>query len=133
MPDGVGKSEYPMLDKRIGVELEGSELDRLLIRGSKEVKPFLVQHPEELARMTEGDRMYVTDQSLSPRMRAERLFQNLRRVEIHLRHIEKMRSVDIPGVALVHEHDCPADVIEAAERKWGSRIPFTKPDPPLCG
>ena len=133
MPEGVGKSEYPMLDKRIGVELEGRELDRLLIRGSKNVKPFLDQHPEELARMTDADRMFVSDQRISDRKRAERLFENLRRVEIHLRHIEKMSPIDIKDVSLVHEHDCPADVIEVAERKWGSRIPFTKPDPPLCG
>lgn len=83
--------------------------------------------------MTEGDRMYVTDQRLSDRKRAERLFENLRRVEIHLRHIEKRSSVDVPGVRLEHEHDCPADVIEVAVGRWGSRIPFTNPDAPLCG
>ena len=133
MPTGVGLSEYPMLDKRIGVELKGSELDRLLIRGSREAKPFLDQHPEELARMTESDSKFVTDQRIIDRKRAERLFENLRRVEIHLRHTEEMKSVGVQDVYLFHEHDCPADVIEAAERRWGSRIPFTKPDPPLCG
>jgi peptidoglycan hydrolase-like protein with peptidoglycan-binding domain len=133
MPSGVGRSENPMLDKSIGVELEGGELDRILIRGDKKSDPFLKQHPEELARMTEDDRKYVSDPRTSDRKRAERLFENLRRVEIHLRHTEKLRSVDVPGVGLVHEHDCPADVIEAAEHRWGSRIPFTRPDPPLCG
>jgi subtilisin family serine protease len=133
MPNGVGRSENPMLDKSIGVELEGGELDRILIRGDKKSDSFLKQHPEELARMTEDDRKYVSDPRMSDRKRAERLFENLRRVEIHLRHTEKLRSVDVPGVGLVHEHDCPADVIEAAEHRWGSRIPFTRPDPPLCG
>ena len=133
LPNAVGMSEYPMLDKRAGVELEDSALDRLLILGNREVKPFLDQHPDELARMTEDDRKFITDQRQSTRLRAERLFQNLRRVEIHLTHYEKLRSVDRPDITFVHEHDCPADVIEAAERKWGSRIPFTKPDPPRCG
>jgi hypothetical protein len=133
MPDGVGRSENPMLDKSIGVELEGAELDRILIHGDKKSDPFLKQHPEELTWMTEDDRKYVSDPRISDRKRAERLFENLRRVEIHLRHTERLRSVDVPGVGLVHEHDCPADVIEAAEHRWGSRIPFTRPDPPLCG
>ena len=148
MPSGVGLSEFPKLDVRPGVELEGAMLDRVMIHGgvkfecNKEAEdknkapdkgPFVSQCPEELARMTEGDRMYVTDQRLSDRKRAERLFQNLRRVEIRLSHYRKLSPVDIPDIALVHEHDCPADVIEEAERKWGSRIPFTKPDPPLCG
>jgi hypothetical protein len=148
MPSGVGLSECPKLDVRPGVELEGAMLDRVMIQGGVKFEcckkaedknkapdkgPFVSQCPEELARMTEGDRMYVTDQHLSARNRAERLFENLRRVEIHLRHIEKWRDTGVTLVELVHEHDCPADVIEAAERRWGSRIPFTKPDPPLCG
>lgn len=83
--------------------------------------------------MTEEDCKYVTDSRLTDRRRAERLFENLRRVEIHLSHCEKLRSGEFPDVELVHEHACPADVIEAAERKWGSRIPFTKPDQPVCG
>lgn len=145
MPSGVGLSELPKLDVRPGVELEGAMLDRVMIHGgvkfldlecSKKAGdkgPFVDQCPKELARMTERDQKYVTDQSISNRERAERLFENLRRVEIHLRHIEKRSNVDVPGVNFVHEHDCPADVIEAAERWWGSRIPFTKPDPPVCG
>ncbi|MGH8059258.1 MAG: hypothetical protein ACREOH_18820, partial [Candidatus Entotheonellia bacterium] len=111
-------------------------LDRVLIHGDKKAKdkrPFLEQYPKELARMTEDDRKDVTDARMSDRERAERLFENLRRVEIHLRQREKLRDVDLPGTDLVHEHDCPPDLIEAAEPEWGSRIPFTKPDPPLCG
>ncbi|MBN1605633.1 MAG: hypothetical protein JW940_03330, partial [Polyangiaceae bacterium] len=95
-------------------------------------RPFLDRYPEELARMTDDDRKYVTDRRVSDRKRAERLFQNLRRVEIHLVKREPLAGAVVPTTMLVHEHDCPADVIEAAERKWGSRIPFTKPDPPLC-
>lgn len=127
MPTEVGRSELPKLDVRPGVELEGSKLDRVMISS------FIEQHPDELARMTEDDRKVVTDMRMSPRKRAERLFENLRRVEIHLRQREKLRDVDVSGTSLVHEHDCPPDVIEAAERQWGSRIPFTKPDPPICG
>ncbi|MCI0428832.1 MAG: hypothetical protein L0Z46_12540 [Nitrospiraceae bacterium] len=136
MPSGVGLSENPKLDVRPGVELEGAKLDGVMIHGDKKAedkRPFLEKHPYELARMSEDDRKYVTDARTSDRKRAERLFENLRRVEIHLRQREKLRDVDVPGTYLVHEHDCPPDVIEAAERKWGSRIPFTKPDPPLCG
>ena len=151
MPSEVGKSEYPMLDVSPGVELEGPKLDRVMIRGGVKFKcserdpevhkqaadtadkPFLEQCPKELPRMTEDDRKYVTDSHRSDRDRAERLFENLRRVEIHLRHEEKLRDVDVPDTRLEHEHNCPPDVIDAAERKWGSRIPFVKPDPPLCG
>jgi monoamine oxidase/subtilisin family serine protease len=152
MPAGVGLSELPKLVKAPGVEIEGVELDRVIIHGGVEIecseldrvnihgdkkaadkRPFLEQCPKELARMTEDDRKYVTDARMSDRNRAERLFQNLRRVEIHLRQREKLRGADVPGFYFVHEHDCPPDVIEAAERKWGSRIPFTKPDPPVCG
>lgn len=145
MPSGVGLSELPKLDVRPGVELEGAMLDRVMIHGgvkfldlecSKKAEdkgPFVDQCPKELARMTDDDRKYVTDARMSDRKRAERLFENLRRVEIHLRHIEKRSSVDVPGVDLVHEHNCPADVIEAAGGLWGSQIPFTKPDQPVCG
>ena len=82
--------------------------------------------------MTEDDRNYVDDVHMSDRKRAERLFQYLRRVEIHLQH-EEARDVRITYTDLEHEHNCPSDVIEAAENTWGSRIPFTKPDPPVCG
>lgn len=151
LPAGVGLSEFPKLDKRPGVELKDPMLDRVMIHGGvklqcnpkaqDENKPlgkapfgsFVDQCPQELARMTEEDCKYVTDSRLTDRRRAERLFENLRRVEIHLSHCEKLRSGEFPDVELVHEHACPADVIEAAERKWGSRIPFTKPDQPVCG
>lgn len=134
MPKGVGKSENPRLDDRFGNELEGTALDRAVIRGdpTRGVKPLLEKHPEELARMTAEDRQFVTDPTKSTRNRAERLFENLRRVEIHLRNRERLRGATIASHYLAHEHNCPNDLIEAAERKWGSRIPFTKPDPPLC-
>lgn len=151
MPQGVGKSEFPMLDVRPGVELEGPMLDRVMIHGGVKFKcdpkaqdknkalekgafgRFVDQCPEELTRMTEEDRKYVTDSRMSDRKRAERLFENLRRVEIRLSHCEKLRPGEFSDVQLVHEHDCPADVIEAAEREWGTRIPFLKPDQPVCG
>ena len=134
MPAAVGKSEYPRLANRIGDELEGAEIDRILILGDKRLttKPFLVEHPEELARMTFEDQKYVTDKGVPVHRRAARLLENLRRVEIHLTQTERLRGADVPGFYLVHEHDCPEDVVEAAERRWGSRIPFTTPDPPLC-
>jgi hypothetical protein len=148
MPSGVGLSEFPKLDVRPAVELEGAMLDRVMIHGGVKFEcneeaedknkvpdkgPFVSQCPKELARMTEGDRKYVTDSRLSDRKRAERLFENLRRVEIRLSHCEKLRPGEFSDIKLVHEHDCPAEVIEAAERKWGTRIPFLKPDQPVCG
>ena len=148
MPLEVGLSECPKLDIRPGVELEGAKLDRAMIKGGLKFEcckidrvvitgeksgPFVEQCPGELARMTANDQKFVTNRRISERSRAERLFQNLRRVEIHLLQREKLHPIDIPGTTLVVEHNCPADVIEAAERKWGSRIPFTQPDPPVCG
>ena len=140
-------SECPKLDASPGVELEGAKLDRAMIHGGVAFEccefdraatqagkkgPFVEQCPAELARMTDTDRKFVTNSGFSDRKRAERLFENLRRVEIHLLQREKLRDIDVPGTRLVHEHNCPAEVIEAAERQWGSRIPFTKPDPPIC-
>jgi hypothetical protein len=135
MPKGTGRSEYPKLDDRLGKELEGGALDRAVINGDAalSVQPFLDDHSEELARLTDEDKKYITDKRISVRKRAERLFENLRRVEIHLKHVEPLKGPVIEGFYLEHDNDCPSDVIEAAERKWGSRIPFTKPDPPVCG
>ena len=147
MPSGVGMSECPRLEERPGVELEKAKLDRAMVRGgfvfeccereptasqADKSLPFVKQCPTELARMTENDRKFVTNSGFNDRSRAERIFENLRRVEIHLLQREKLRDVDHPGTRLEHEHNCPPEVIEAAERQWGSRIPFTKPDPPIC-
>jgi hypothetical protein len=134
MPQVVGRSENPMLNDRLGAELEGVALDRAMILGDTAlgVKPFLEDHPEELARMTDEDRKFVTDKRNPVRDRAGKLFENLRRVEINLKHREALRGATIASYTLEHEQNCPQDLIEAAERKWGSRIPFTKPDPPLC-
>jgi len=134
LPTGVGLSEKPELDKQSGVELEGAALDRRMIHGDKKAddpRPFLEQCPLELGLMTDDDRKYVTDARMSDRKRAERLFENLRRVEIHLQHYEALDS-SVTYTDLEHEHNCPPDVIEAARQKWGSGIPFTKPDPPHC-
>lgn len=147
MPAGVGRSECPKLEERPGVELEKAKLDRAMIHGGVVFEccerapslaqgdkqgPFVKQCPTELARMTEGDRKFIVNKGFSDRNRAERLFQNLRRVEIHLLKREKLRDVDMPGTRLEHEHNCPSEVLQAAERKWGPQIPFIKPDPPLC-
>lgn len=147
MPSGVGLSECPKLEERAGVELEKAKLDRAMVRGgvvfecckldrvvpdSDKKGPFVKQCPTELALMTEADRKFVTNSGFSDRRRAEKLFENLRRVEVHLLQREKLRDIDVPGTMLVHENNCPPEVMEAAERHWGSRIPFTKPDPPIC-
>jgi hypothetical protein len=140
----VGSSEYPHFDKLVidpttpfttevwkrlkSVELEGSELD------DRVLGEFRDQHPEELTRMMPEDRRFIEDASKSKRDRAERMFQNLRRVEVRLRKIKKFDSGPIPvkDVAYEREQECPQDVLEEAERKWGTRIPFTKAPPPLC-
>jgi hypothetical protein len=134
MPSGTGRSERPMLDNRLGRELEGDALDRTLVLGDKKlgVSPFLDENKDELTRMTVEDQQFVTDKSKSIRSRAARLFENLRRVEINLKHFKPARPGSLRTFNLKHEHNCPDDLIEAAERTWGSRIPFTKPDPPLC-
>jgi hypothetical protein len=134
MPKGVGRSENPRLDDRFGRELEGAALDRAMINGDTALglKPFLDANPDEAARMTTEDKQYITDTRNTLRNRAERLFENLRRVEIHLRKYEKLKDTPITSFVLKHEHNCPTDLVEAAEKKWGSRIPFNKPDPPIC-
>jgi len=134
MPQAVGKSEQPVLNDRLGKELEKPALERAIINGdaSLGVKPFLDDHPEELNRMTEEDQKFVQDKTKSVRDRAERVFENLRRVEINVRHREKLPDPKIVTIDLRQERPCPKDLIEAAQRKWGSQIPFNKPDPPLC-
>ncbi len=147
MPLGVGLSECPKLEASPGIEIEGTQLDRAMIRGGVKFEcceinhlkiqgdkkgSFVEQCPAELTRMTEDDRRFVTNPRFSDRNRAERLFQNLRRVEIHMIKMEKVRGVDRPDIEFRHEHNCPPEVIEAAERRWGPQIPFTKPDPPIC-
>ena len=139
-PAGAGLSEKPKLNDAIGREIEGDALDRILIFGkpgndSTRVLPFLTENPKELERMTIEDQKFVTDPNKTPRQRAERLFENLRRVEIRLRKNEPLHGATFKDAYLEYVHPCPNDVIEAAERHWGSRIPLrlTKPDPPLCG
>jgi hypothetical protein len=133
-PTAVGMSERPRLDNRLGGELEGTALDRAILDGDKKlgVKPFLEQHPDELKRMTDEDQKFVSDKSKPPRQRAERLFENLRRVEINLVRVDPVLPGSISVTNLEHVHNCPKDLVEAAERKWGSRIPFFKKDPPIC-
>ena len=134
MPTGTGLSEHPKLDDKLGQELEGSALDRAIILGNKDlnVGPFLDKHKDELTRMTDEDRKFVTDKTKSIRSRAELLFQNLRRVEIRLNYLEPYRGGKVTLYDLVHEPTCADDLIAAAESKWGPRIPLLKPDPPLC-
>jgi hypothetical protein len=135
MPTAEGRSEKPILDDQSGKELEGAALDRALILGIPtrvpKLKPFLEEHPKEPSRMTAEDLQFITDRRNTSRNRAERLFENLRRVEIRLER-PVPRGVTLPDYELEYVRPCPDDLIEAAERQWGSRIPFTKPDPPLC-
>lgn len=146
MPSGVGLSEFPRLERTPGVELEGSELDRVMVRGSLKGRdfkfkcggkgadkgadkgPFVDQCPAEKARMTEPDRSFVTDQTRSDSQRAERLFENLRRVEVHLVKWEKLSGA-VSKIDFVHEHDCPREAMDAALRHWGTRVMF-RPDQP---
>jgi hypothetical protein len=140
----LGKTELPTLTKatlekgpatlepwkRLKVEeVEGDELDTAV------VGKFREEHPEETARMMPADRAFVDDASKSTRKRAERMFENLRRVELVLDWTERIQGKDIPqkDIGFERDDDCPQDVIDEAERKWGTRIPFTKAPPPLCG
>ena len=134
MPTGVGHSEKPTLNDKLGRELEGAALDRAIIDGDPalKVKPFLEENPKEAARLTDEDRAFINDTKNTLRKRAERVFENLRRVEICLRHRRKFKETPFQSFILQHERPCPKDLVEAAERKWGPRLPFNRPDPPLC-
>jgi len=141
-PPPIGKTEFPLLEtvtlgkdgpvarpwERLQIkEVEGDALD------SAVVGKFRKEHPEENTRMTDEDRAFIENPGHSTRARAERMFENLRRVEINLSHFEKFKDVPHEGVELVRDDDeCPTDIAEAAEERWGSRIPFVKADPPLC-
>jgi hypothetical protein len=133
MPKGIAESERPRLVDRHGREIEGRDLDRLLVDGdtTQGVKPFVEQYPGELRWMTEGDRAFIQNPKEKRRDRAARLFEYLRRVEITL--ARRIKAVKLPDFALYPVAACPDEVRHAAERKWGTTIPFTRPDPPLCG
>ena len=85
--------------------------------------------------MMPADRAFIDDAGKSTRQRAERMFENLRRVEVLLDWTEQIKAKDVPVHDVGYERDenCPEEVIHEAERKWGTRIPFTKAPPPLCG
>lgn len=135
LPTGVPESEMPMLKDRHGREIEGRDLDRLLIDGDKKlgVRPFLDQYPHERDWMTKGDRKFIENDRKRTRDRAERLFENLRRVEIHVIRHEPYKGGSIADTELRREPVCPDAVKEAVAGEWGTMIPFTKADPPLCG
>ena len=140
-PPPVGKTEFPLLEKyelsktgpvtrpweRLQVkEVEGDELDTAILGR------FRQQHPEETTRMTDEDRAFIENASHGRRARAERMFENLRRVEINLKRVEMLKDTPHKSYYLERDDECPTDIAEAAEEKWGSRIPFVKADPPLC-
>jgi hypothetical protein len=135
MPDPVGVTEKPELKTPTGAEREGADLDHYILWGDpKEEDPrsFLEKNPNELNRMTDEDAKLVRDVRLTDRARAARLFENLRRVEIHVVHEEELGG-RVRYTTLVHEEDCPADVHEAAQNHWGLQLPLFKADPPICG
>jgi hypothetical protein len=136
MPQGVGRSERPKLNDALGKELEGAALDRALINGDTKlgVKPFLEENDDELKSMTDDDQKFVLDKSKSVRDRAERLFENLRRVEINLKQRQMLKDAKVPSTVLEHLRTCPKDLMDAAEKQWGpvSRLTFQRRDPPIC-
>jgi hypothetical protein len=140
-PPALGKTELPTLTKYVlakdgpitepwkrltEVEVEGNELDAAIVGDFRE------NHPEETARLMPDDRAFIANASHGTRKRAERMFENLRRVEVILQRKEKLKDLPVHGYELNRDDECPQDVIDAAERKWGTRIPFTKAPPPLC-
>ena len=115
--------------KRIKIdEVEGDELDAAIVGRFRE------QHPEESSRICPGPRVRRR-RGKGTRKRAERMFENLRRVEVVLDWTEKSRASRARWRDVGYERDenCPEDVINEAERKWGTRIPYEKAPPPLCG
>lgn len=134
LPEGVGRSENPALSTSAGKELEGDALRRFIINGdpAKNAKPFLDEHPDERARMTAEDQAFVADTRNSVKNRAEKVFENLRRVEVNVKYCEPLKPGVLKTFNLVHEQNCAEDLVQAAEKQWGSRIPFVRRDPPVC-
>ena len=80
--------------------------------------------------MTDEDRAFIENPGHSTRARAERMFENLRRVEINLSHFEKFKDVPHEGVELVRDDDeCPTDIAEAAGRSGGTSGPVREGRP----
>ena len=136
MPQGVGRSERPKLNDALGKELEGAALDRAVIDGDTKLKvnPFLDDNKDELTSMTADDQTVVLDKSKPVSDRAKRLYENLRRVEINLKHRRELKDTKVPSTVLEHLRTCPKDLMDAAEKQWGpvARLTFQRRDPPIC-
>jgi hypothetical protein len=136
----AGLGEHPLLDRAAQAasgnpeqpdggkpvpaeELEGTDLERKVIE-------LFTNDRAEMARVTPDDAQFIKDARNSVHARAERIYDYLRRAEIHLLREwnEKSKPVPITDIMYVHE-DCPADILEAIQRKWGQ---WTPPEPSVC-
>lgn len=108
-------------------ELEGGELERKVLE-------LFTNDPTEMARVTPEDKKFIGDSRNGLHARAERVYEYLRRAEIHLVRDweERLAPVTVSDVTYVHEAECPADVAEAAEEKWGPQTPLPKLEPSVC-
>ena len=87
----------------------------------------------ELDRLPPAERAAVTDTGTSVHRRAERIYPWLRRADVALVHdwVEPGKPVEVPTDTF-DAVACPLDVEQAADGHWGSRIPFTTPEPSIC-
>ena len=142
-PPPIGKTEFPLLEtvtlgkdgpvarpwERLQIkEVEGDALD------SAVVGKFRKEHPEENTRMTDEDRAFIENPGHSTRARAERMFGNSAPRGDQPQPLREVQGRPPRGRrAGPGRRRAPLlDIAEAAEERWGSRIPFVKADPPLC-
>ena len=114
--------------EKLGLEADatGAPLERAVV-------DQFTRDPAELERLPEAERAFVTDEKVSVHRRAERIYPWLRRAEITLVKdwLQEFKPIPI-DVTNFDKTGCPQAVENAADEHWGSRIPFTTPEPSIC-
>ena len=117
------------MGEKLGLEADvgGTRLEQAVVRQ-------FTSDAAELDRLPAEERAFITDQRQSVHARAARIYPWLRRAEIKLLHTwsEPVPDKQVPKTGFERIEACPVEVENAADEHWGSRIPFTTPEPSIC-
>ena len=117
------------MGEKLGLEADvgGTRLEQAVVQQ-------FTSDAAELDRLPADERAFITDQRQSVHARAARIYPWLRRAEIKLLHSwsEPVPDKPVPKTGFERIEACPVEVENAADEHWGSRIPFTTPEPSIC-
>ena len=116
------------MGEKLGLEADvgGTRLERAVVEQ-------FTSDAAELDRLPAEERAFVTDQrrASTPR-RADLPVAAARRDHAAARLGEPVPDKQVPMTGFERIEACPVDVESAADEHWGSRIPFTTPEPSIC-